>query len=347
MEPGALQRPSRGEGEGRSLDWRYLLIALLPIMVFAATDAFLDTFGEASERLPDHFAPFDPHREASGRLSALGAVVLYTGVAIGALSYFVNSIRLLDTRSVMRVITSVGILVGAVAALIGLMNTRQIQDYMGPSVVCTALGYSPKISDDHFEEASRNSIQPKVRVTDFRTRGACDNHNFRLLRMILTWQKVATILGVAALVLGTICCLAKPVPMPVKDEHALAHYEAESERLNVYLYLSAMFLVTGLMLTWSSVRWPSYALLSSTGYEAHANAFVGYLGFSYTVLLASFYAPAAGILASRVRRLKPAAAGSTNLPEAFKGPTQVLKIVAAVFSTALAGTLPAILGLGT
>ena len=328
------------------LDWRYLLIGLLPILVFAATDGFLHEFGDVVDQVPPYFAPFDAHREAAARLAAIGMFVLLVGLAAAACAYFAGTVLLLTRRSQLRLLLAFVVLMLLGLAILKVMNTRQMQDYLGPSFICTALGYTPEISRRGADAATANSTQPKVRIDNLRDSDGCSNARFKQLRTLLDVQKIATMLVVAALALGAICCLAAPPGASPTAEEKLAHFQAQSNRLNIYLYLSAAVLVAGLLFVAAYAHWPSYALTVSTHYDAHANAFAAYLGFSYTLLIGSFYGPVAALLSAKVAALKPAAGNESGLPEAFKGPMQVLKIVSAIFSTALAGILPAILGLG-
>jgi hypothetical protein len=326
------------------LKWPYLLIALLPIAVFVATDLLLHHFGGMVDEMPPFFARFDAHSEAAGRLTLLGMFILFIGVAVGAIAYFVSTALLLDYPSRMKVAAAFGGLMLFGTAILHFMDTREMQDYMGPSFVCAALGHSSPSGADDADAAAANAVRPQV-ATDRRQGGECQNPRFSQLRTLLVAHKIAMMFCVAALVLGSLCCLAILLGSAVANDRKLAHYEAQSSRLNIYLYLSALFLVTGLFFMAAYAQWPAYVLLSKSTYDGHVNAFVAYLGFSYTLLIASFYAPAAAIVAARFK----AAAGNSDagLPDAFKGPLQILKIGAALFSTTLAGALPAMLGLGT
>jgi hypothetical protein len=138
----------------------------------------------------------------------------------------------------------------------------------------------------------------------------------------------------------------------LSDEQQRARYEEQSERLNTYLYLSALLLVTGLLFVSAVFRLPSYALLSVDSYEAQVKALTAYYGFSYTVVLASFHVPVAMYLSARVKALPAKVAGAKGaaataaVPNAFKGPVQVLKIAAAIFSASLAGVVASLASFG-
>lgn len=327
------------------LKWPYLTIGLLPILVFFCTDVFLHVFGEAVDVLPQYFLPFDTHREAAGRLTVMGFFIVFVGVAVGAIAYFGSTVWLLTKWSKIKVLVAFPALFLSGLVLLVVTDTRQMQDYLGPSFVCTALGYTPQLSSQWTRETEK-AARPNVKITNLRPDTGCQNRRFSQLRTFLEGHKFATMLCIAAIVLGSICCLAALPGTAATREEKLAHYEEQSARLNLYLYLSALFLVSDLFFVGAYSRWFAYVLPSATAYDAHANAFVGYLGFSYSLLIASFYVPVAAFLARNVKELKPDK-NAEGLPDAFTGPLQVLKIGSAIFSTALAGALPAILGLGT
>lgn len=322
----------------------YLLIALLPILVFFSIDRLLDTVGASREIVLPHFAPFDPHAEYVARLAVLAAFIPFVAVGLGALALFGVTISRLDPRSLgLSMAAFIGLPVLTAVMLVA-APTRETQDYLGPAVVCAGLGYGPGLH--------AKGKPPMVTVDDVRVlkgkkpnqRLVCDQPSFGTLRNLLIADEVVILFGVAALVIGAIACLAD------KDGDKgdkLTLYEAESSWLNSFLYMSAAFLVTGLLFIAALLKWPLYPLLASdrAAYEAQANGIVAYFGVSYTIVLASYYGPVAAILSGRVKPLKPGEAAEA-LPNAFKGPLQVLKIVLALGSSALAGAIPSLLNLG-
>ena len=125
----------------------------------------------------------------------------------------------------------------------------------------------------------------------------------------------------------------------------LQHWEGQSEWLNTCLYLSALLLATSLLFINAFLRWPGFILTDHKEHEAYVAALVSYYGFTFTLMLAAFYIPIASILAAKVKERARATAGKSKLPDAFQGPLQILKIVLGLFSTALAGILPAVIDL--
>lgn len=318
----------------------HLLIALGPIVVFVFSDQLLKRLGLPAEWMPPHFAEFDGNKEGAARLNTLGTFFLFMASAAGALAFFLYTLRLLDRTWRSAVLAAFLILSGGTGLIVQTMNTPESQEYLGSALVCAALAHNPQTSNVDIDGAVPQGQQPRVKARDQRINGKCMARSFNQLRDLLRWEKIGIVLGVASVVFGSICCLAGPRnSSAMAAEQKLSHYEEQSERLNTYLYLSALLLVTGLLFAAAFLRWPSHALMDTARYDTHANALISYYGFSYSVLIASYYAPVATILSARVKALKPAASATAKLPEAFRGPLQVLKIAAAIFSTTLASLL--------
>lgn len=220
------------------------------------------------------------------------------------------------------------------------------------------------------------SIPPGVLVKHVRPEVPenCSGKAIERMRDLEKWQVIAVVFAFSALVFGAICCLAKPVvepraetsagadggtgavagaaatpaaaapaaPAPAPDPE-LQHWEAQSEWLNTYLYLSALLLWTVLLFLNAYLRWPAFALVTPKPYEDYTSALLAFYGFTFTVMLAAFYIPVAVLLSSKVKARAKTADGAGKLPDAFKGPVQLLKILLGLFSTALAGTVPGIL----
>jgi hypothetical protein len=188
----------------------------------------------------------------------------------------------------------------------------------------------------------------------------------RLARMtaLQMVQFIVTTLAFAALIMAAILCLAEPPARPLAESSSdsagessqrteserlaaqaamLRHWERQSSWLNHCLYLSALLLGTCLLFINAFLRWPGFVLTEHGDYDAYIATLVSYYGFTFTVMLASFYIPVAAILTDRVKRLSASTQGETKLPNAFQGPLQILKIVLGLFSTSLAGVLPAII----
>lgn len=320
--------------------WYVLFIAVTPLLVYLASERLLGSFALNFGAVPEYFTEFDRHRAEAARLGSVGAFFLMAAAAAAAFAYFLYTLRLLEKRSALLVAAVFLATVVTLSVMSPAQSSPHNTAYSGSGLLCAALTYGDVEKPLPVEKGP----PPKVKVSDARVDGACPAGAHRQVRSLLAWNQFAVLLGLASLIFGSICCLAGPSG-GTPDPMDLPHWEEQSERLNGYLYLSAILLVTGLMFVAAMLKWPSFALLAPASYEAHVNALTAYYGFTYTVLLGSFYVPVAMILSGRVKKLKAAPTSGGKVPEAFKGPLQLLKIAAAIFSTSLAPIVAGLMSL--
>lgn len=359
--------------------WTIIVIALLPLIAFILASLLLERSAPSFEWMPKEFVEFDASRAQALRLDAFGNFLLFSTGAIGAFFYFFYTLRLLQ-RPLPVIVFIFFVVANAVLAAMLVPSTRsQVDKFMGSALVCTALGYddvqmnrakerakikqaqetppassatpAPPSTPATAVAAAAAAAQPvKVPVEDARVdRKTCNPTTLAQMKWMLWFNKLAVLLGLTSLVFGSIFCLAGPLaPDPVDSKKDLPHYEEQSERLNTYLYLSALLLVTGLLFISAILHWPTHALLpaAALSFDAHADALTAFYGYIYTIVLASFYIPVAVALSAKVKELKPAAPGAPGVPEAFKGPLQVLKIAAAIFSPSLVGIVTSLTTIG-
>lgn len=337
------------------LDPRYFLIALMPACVFILNKWVITNFAIPYDVLPLRVAEFDVDQEGAARIGMLAAFMLSMSAALGALGFFAYTLRMFDWRR--RVAPFLAFLGMAFSAVLvsGAGGSRQAHEYSGASLACLAAGYTKAQSDRSraLEEEARPAQAQESGVDTRRLPpvSPCGNDGYKKMQSLGWWQYLTVIFAFAGLVIGAICCLAIRPQAPAPADPAAAsaeelqHWEAQSAWLNTYLYLGALLLGTALVFLNAYFRWPAYLLLNPVRYHEHSAALISFYGVVFTVMLAAFYIPVATILAGRVKALKPAAQGESKLPEAFKGPLQLLKIVLGLFSTALAGALPGIIDL--
>jgi hypothetical protein len=360
------------------LDRRYLLIALLPALVFLVNQLMLKYYADPWDILPERVVEFQAYREGAARIGMLAAFMLFFGVALAGLLFFAVSLRIFERKARGRMI--VGFLTLAAAAMIAsaLVRGRAAEDYSGLSLFCLAAGYDARqavaaraAESDELARARRSTGQvavqpppPGVAVKHLPRHSDCPYPRFSRMRDLAAWQFRAVCLAFAALVFGGIFCLSgrpRAESKEMEEEQSLPPgalaaapasligrapaeadirlWERQSEWLNACLYLSALLLASALLFINAFLQWPDFVLTDARDRDAYVAAMVSYYGVTFSVMLASFYIPVAVILATRVK-----AAGG-KLPEAFKGPRQLVKIVLGLSSTALAGVLPGILEL--
>lgn len=322
-------------------------LVLLPLAAFGASHYILQQAGVGFGWMPTHFAEVDPSRAEALRLAVYGAFLLFGACAAAALLYFLFTLRLLRARHGLVLLAFFMLANLAFGHWLMPRASSQADGFVRSGLVCAALGYNASTSAGWARIQEKEQVKVQLPPDSERKGIACDSAR-EDMNWLLKLNKWGVLLGLMSLVIGSILCLAGPADdARWSVSRAVAHYEEQSERLNTYLYLSALLLVTGLLFISAVFRWPTHALLPGTSYEAHADALTAYYGFSYTIVIAAFYIPVAVILSARVKALKPAKEGAASgVPDAFTGPLQVLKIATAIFSTSLAGIVSGLTSLG-
>ena len=349
------------------LNRRYLLIALLPTLVFGVSQVLLKYYGEPWDILPARLAEFEAYKEGAARMAVLGAFMLCFGAALAGLLFFAASLRRFGRNEAGLMITGFLMLAGAAVLTQQVVIGRPAEEYAGLRLFCLAAGPDPvRIDRAGFDEAAApgadraraaraaaQSRQPAV-TTDVAAgrlsrQAKCPYPRFERIRLLLALQFQGTALAFAGLVFAGIFCLAGPgrSASPPRSDPASAsggdarHWERQSVQLNTSLYLAALLLGTNLLFIHAFLRWPSFLLADPQGRNAYVDTMVSFYGFSFSSMLAAYYIPVAALLAVRAQK------DDGGLPEAFKGPTQIVKIVLGLSSTAFAGALPDILDLVT
>jgi hypothetical protein len=196
-----------------------------------------------------------------------------------------------------------------------------------------------------------------VRVAAFPGAGkSCLANAHAFIRKVTDWQSVALGAAVPALVFGAITCLAFLPFAPggsataaEEDERKAAQVELLNRqigRLNIVLYLSAALLVAGILFASAYYHYPDFLLSgdAATAFEKHAQALVLYHAVNHSVLIASFYVPAAAILAHRCSCLLTSEANE-KAEARFMAPLQLAKSGVAIFAPIAAGLIGDVLTL--
>lgn len=349
------------------LDRRYLLIALLPALVFGVSQLLLKYYGEPWDVLPARLAEFDAYKEGAARMAVIGAFMLFFGSALAGLLFFAASLRRFSPNEAGLMIVGFLMLAGAAVLTQQVVIGRPSEEYAGLRLFCLAAGSGQALSDKARADdaaatpgidgaqaggAAERSRQPAiaagVAAKPLPRHAKCPYPRFERMRQLLSWQFRGTALAFAGLVFAGIFCLVGPDksasprsgPATAANGHA-RHWGRQSVQLNTSLYLSALLLGTNLLFIHAFLRWPSFLLADSAGRNAYADTMLSFYGFAFSSMLAAYYIPVAAILATKAQK------GEGGLPEAFKGPTQIVKIVLGLSSTALAGALPDLLDVVT
>ena len=347
-----------------SLPQRYLAIVLLPLLVYFFSEWLLWYLGRTELKgIPSLL--FDAHREGAARFRVLGTFFLLICAASAAIGYFLFSVLRLNgsSRRVMggafaATIATSAIIVwyGTVVAPHGGMVTTQ--EMMGDALVVQALSQrrennsSSAADPASVRSAAGTGPSPRARRANAGLAmahiGRIDasswppqpppSSDYPLLRNLINAESGVLLLAIPSLAFGAILCLAWPPPAePLNAEEEKALRDEQIGRLNTFLYLSALMLVAGLLFLSAFLHWPLFALPSEMKpqYQEHIHAVVLFNGVVYTVLLASYYLPVAGLLARRWRHVKPSEGESGEMLD-WRG---FLKAALAVFAPLVIGLL--------
>lgn len=305
------------------------------------------------------------HAETAGRLQMLATWLLLLAVGCGCVGLFAWDLRLFKAKSFKWMLGAFTFL-AAFGCLVVSWGASEGPRLIGEPAICAAFGprnAAPAPAPKHTpaQTASANGIAaedgasgaldgnlqdyriapPSRSVSDalpgfLRPPNCPDNWQVRLMWRLNLVQRLLLALVSPALVLGTIGCLA----MPDKEkEEAIVQQLA---RLKARLYLATTLFVSGLLFLSALLRWPAFAFrgVGHDSYIAHVDAFVLYWGVTYTLYIASYYAPVALLLSSRGR--------DQDVPEDKLPAGQLLdwtKTLAALFAPAVVGLLGNVLRL--
>jgi hypothetical protein len=359
------QQPARTVGDERRLHLatRHLLIALLPLAVIIVSDWLINEYGWPSPSRLKLEANVSGHAESAARVRVVTMLLLLAGASICAFVYFIRQALRFDTESRIKLAAAFVALV--LAAILYFQSSPanppvQAQELTDQSLFCAAASHpgqmalkQPALAVVHGRRAKAAEAAPEN----------CQAANYASLRRLIFLQQVALALAIPAMVFGAILALgrwgrrsrvsagepdATAAGSPSLDGDAggdlpffdPALLQAQINRLNMILYLSAFLLVSGLMFISAYHHYPAFGLAEASAklYGNHAKAVVLFYAVSFSLLILTFYLPSATTLARRAARHpdpvsgKPAASGLLET-------TQLLKIAAAVLAPVFASLL--------
>lgn len=348
--------------EGGSKEWQlppfWWATIILPFLAFTAMNWMLTHWGTASLQLALPWVA-DGHAEAAGRLRTEASFLLYCGLAIATIAYVGIIVRPLSTASRRRLAWAWAAALTAGVTLVLMLDLNRGDPYVENSFACASFELLPaaKARADVLVGARRHLLPPSVvaakpapgryDITRIRCHSATDATpgnpfaipsepgSFKDLKIMYAICALLLFLGMPAAVWGAVACLALP-----RDD--LNTWEAQTVRLNRLLYITAGFMVTGLLFTSARLMWPGYSLHPADfkPYAAHVSAMVQFSGVGNTLVIASYYLPCAAWLAKQrpVAEPSPAdgasAAARSGSPEG-PDPYAAFKTTAAILSPAL------------
>ena len=276
----------RVSSKSLELQARTLAIAILPCAVVLLCGWLVWQYGNPGNHLAEPSLR-DGHAEVAGRLKVLAAFLLMTAAGCAVLYYFIDGLRLLDRKSSRLLVAA--FVVGALAgnALMSFQPFTRADRYIGMELTCESF----KLIDEAAATPPRPTADSAQAVVEEerRTVGECTAPKHRLFQNLTLFQRLFLAIVVPALILGTISCLA----MPGRPNRLAC--QLQTRRLNVHLYLAAGLMVSNLFFLGAVLQWPGYSLQPRDveAFTAHVSSVVLFWGVFYSILIASFYVPAA------------------------------------------------------
>lgn len=343
MQPFALSSGARPLAQESERDWhlpRFWWAAIfLPLLTFLIVNWVLMHWGGASMQVARPWIP-DGHAEAAGRLRTEAAFLLYCGFAVAALAYAAIIVARLSTGSRTAILFAALVSLAVGAALVFAFGLDQGDLYLERDFPCASFDLLPaaKIRSASLASAGRALVPPAVKAKGRpparteREQLTCrqgkpelsnlplyrrawlpfhvpaaryGQDSYRMLRIMYGLAALILFLGVPPVIWGAVACLALPTTNSVREQYAA--WAEQTGRLNRLLYITAGFMIAGLLFTNARMMWPAYSLHPDDlkAFSVHVSSLVLYLGVSNSLLIASYYLPVAAFLA-RARPRQPA-----------------------------------------
>lgn len=341
--------------------WPWLIV--VPFLAFFLTNLILVKWGDASLAVAEPSIA-DGHAEAAGRIRTHATFLIFSTGALAALAYSLFILRSLPRRAAKNVVIAwLGTMAAGIAVTYAL-GLHEGNTYLDRGLPCASFdflhgagaGASPAVLAKE-PEPPRSKAQSlrcetlpaaQVQALPIYEQGwtwfgvpprRYDTDGFRTLRIMYAISAILLFLSMPAVIWGAIACLALPETGSAKERHE--SWTLQTARLNRLLYITAGFMVAGLLFTSARLSWPGYSLhpASLKSFAEHVSSIVLYTGVSNSILIGSYYLPVAILLAARQPKRPPvptpAAGAKDELEAKAPDPFGALKTAATILSPAL------------
>jgi hypothetical protein len=262
----------------------------LPILVFVLSESFLFALANndvtfSGEVLRE--ARFSEPSEAAYRLKMLGMAFLVLAGSFAINIKFFSDIKQYFRGKTRNILWSVYAIVASVAlTFLTLMAflTRTLrgvgQDRMGRDLFEILFS---QLNTVHNTPAYWSKNVPEIFILK-------SSWSETIYEISIFICQVAITLSVAALITGSISCLAKLPEMSDKDS-----WKYQRDRFKTYIFVSAAFLVTGVLYFKSWADYPAFLLENDkAGFAAYtylSSAYTSFVGIQYSLILAAYALP--------------------------------------------------------
>ncbi len=289
----------------RNVPVGYFAIILVPITIFLmhkgiSDHMITDDLNVSADILREGY----PWLEAAGRYRFLAATWFYAALTMLAVALLARTL-LRPTATATRIAA-----IGTWSFVILLAAVPTIKNFAKPSEshVFDRLGSAV------FEAAlARGTVPGCTRPEDPWLFGQCgENPVVTLFERVMEAVNVLAGLGVGALIVGMILCLATSDSDDIEEQASLL---AENlKQMRQQLYLSGLILTFGMFFATSWMYWPMQLVQDAARAEYGAVLLSAalYTGTYFSLLILSFYLPVALLLDGRVRALAKKAGKDTQ-----------------------------------
>lgn len=295
----------------RFVPLRYFAIILVPIIIFLVNATLTDHFFPADAAVPVSILDTDNGwKEAAGRYKLLGTTWVFAAFVLLVLAMLVRDLAEPTVRQTK----------GAAIAGVILIVAMTIPDVVKYIINPDAGRVYDRLGADLFETALAQGTLPGCFAPDDRwLLGRCgDNPVLTMFHRIMDLVNILAGLGVGALIVGMILCLAVT---DADDPDTKAAFLARSlRRMRRQLYLSGLTLSIGIFFASSWMYWPSGLIIAAEteAYDTLVTASALFTGLYFSLLILSFFLPVALILDGRVKALSAAHATQGDAVEEMK-----------------------------
>lgn len=312
---------------------RYLLLALVPVLILVLSDALLNRYGWPVAPRPATVieTPIFAYSESAARIRVLIGFMILVLAALSAVAYTV----MLGTKAEPPVRWRLLLWAGA-------LTLGALLYFQWPNVVRGSWGNTTEVQTQQLADQAlmcRAAMMGEPEAVDTITHepSSCKAVHFQELRQLVTWQRWCLAAALIAVVIGSILCLGQRQP----NDHDPHEVQVQVSRLNTVLYLAAFMLVGGLFFLSAFLHYPTFALSkeNATLYGEAAKMIVMFYAVSFSLLIASFYLPAAAILNGRWDAAKLEGAAKPDQGSGVIETGQLFRTGAAIIAPLLAGLL--------
>ena len=341
---------------------RALLYVVLPFIVFVATNLLLFGWDQVWFHVAQPFGT-DGLAEGAGRLGTLATFLLFCTLALACLFYSARAWLYLDGRArwTIGIAYALTVLVGT--STIFALDVHEGDPYLERALPCVSFGKlgavpsaAPPSGAPADAPAAKAPPPPRLEVKTLETRCVVgegrswvarvfaiplprfEGDPYPRLRIMFAIAGFLLFFTLPAIVWAAIACLALP-DAPAAER--IRAWTLQTLRLNRLLYMTAAFLVAGLLFSRARLLWPGFSLHPADlqPFADHVGGMILYLGVANSVVIASFYLPVAAALAA-AQPDAPSRPGGKAAKEGEKGADPF-----GAFRTTLTILTPALVGL--